>query len=645
MLSFSGTDGESPQNSLTLSGSTLYGMTGSGGANSDGNIFSIKRDGSGFQNLLSFSGTNGIGPDGDLTVSGSTLYGMTWGGGANGDGDIFRINTDGSGFRNLLSFTGANGAHPDGGLTVSGSTLYGMTGNGGANGDGNIFRVSTDGTGFQTLLSFSGTSGAYPGAYPVGSLTLSGSTLYGTTGSGGANSDGNVFRVNTDGSGFQNLLSFNGTNGSVPRDLTLIGSTLYGMTAGGGANSNGNIFTINTNGSGFQNLLSFTGTGGAHPGEWPLGDVTVSGSTLYGTTSEGGAIGDGVVFSLTDSSLAVGTTLSWNQPGGGSWNSANNWDGNRIPGNNHQDTAIFGTAIGSNTATVTLDGSWTIGGLTFNTTGGGSYTISRSAGDSTSTLTLTGTGTSFPLTNSGGNHTIAVPVVLGTNVSVSTAPGSSLTFSSPISGSGSLTKTDAGALILAGSNIYSGGTEVDNGTLVAANGTNGSATGSGTVTLNGGTLASGPGGGSISGVVQIGSVASEIAPGGIGSIGNLTIGSLVTASNLTTLNFDLTTPGGSGDLLIITSPNGLTLAQHTAITFGTSPMAPGEYPLIGGSFGTPTLSYFDLPTAPSGSAYSLIVDQGYIDLVVVPEPSAFALLAAATVGLLGHAWRRRRRTA
>ena len=92
--------------------------------------------------------------------------------------------------------------------------------------------------------------------------------------------------------------------------------------------------------------------------------------------------------------------------------------------------------IGSNTATVTLDGSWTIGGLTFNTTGGGSYTISRSAGDSTSTLTLTGTGTSFPLTNSGGNHTIAVPVVLGTNVSVSTAAGSSLTFSGPVSGSG-----------------------------------------------------------------------------------------------------------------------------------------------------------------------------------------------------------------
>ena len=45
------------------------------------------------------------------------------------------------------------------------------------------------------------------------------------------------------------------------------------------------------------------------------------------------------------------------------------------------------------------------------------------------------------------------------------------TYTGAISGSGSVTKTGAGALALAGSNIYSGGTEVDNGTLVASNGT------------------------------------------------------------------------------------------------------------------------------------------------------------------------------
>ena len=155
------------------------------------------------------------------------------------------------------------------------------------------------------------------------------------------------------------------------------------------------------------------------------------------------------------------------------------------------------------------------------------------------------------------------------NAQLTFANPNAQTYSGMITGSGSLTKTGTGVLTLTGSNIYTGGTTVEVGILVAANGSNGSATGSGSVTLSGGTLASGSGGGSIAGEVEIGSLASEIAPGGIGSIGKLTIGSLLTASNLTTLNFDLTTPGGSGDLLVVTG--NLALAPNTAITFGTDP--------------------------------------------------------------------------
>ena len=157
---------------------------------------------------------------------------------------------------------------------------------------------------------------------------------------------------------------------------------------------------------------------------------------------------------------------------------------------------------------------------------------------------------------------------------------------------------------------------------MAANGAKGSATGSGNVTLSGGTLASGPGGGSISGGVLIGSVASEIAPGGVGSIAQLIIGSLITASGLTTLEFDLTTPGGSGDLLTIT--NSLTLAPDTAITFATDPTAVGDYPLIGGNFGTPRSATSPSPRPRRASMYSLstTVAPGYIDLVVArPCPS------------------------
>ena len=42
-----------------------------------------------FTTLLSFSGSNGSNPYGGLTVSGSTLYGMTSQGGSSDDGTVF----------------------------------------------------------------------------------------------------------------------------------------------------------------------------------------------------------------------------------------------------------------------------------------------------------------------------------------------------------------------------------------------------------------------------------------------------------------------------------------------------------------------------------------------------------------------------
>jgi autotransporter-associated beta strand protein len=345
--------------------------------------------------------------------------------------------------------------------------------------------------------------------------------------------------------------------------------------------------------------------------------------------------------------VVSGIAGSWTGSTGGSWANGNNWANNAIPGL-LGDTAYFGTSIGSNTATVTMDGARTLSGLSFSTTGGGSYTLSRSSGDTTSVLTLAATGgASVPVSINGGNQAIAVPVVLGSNMMVSTTAGSSLTISGPISESAvgsSVTLAGSGRVILSASNTYTGGTVVQSGILVAANGSNGSATGSGIVTLDGGTLASDPiAGGSISGEVLPGSGASVIAPGGLGSVGKLTIGSLVTASNLT-LDFELTTPGGSNDLLTIT--NSLTLNPNTAITFGTDPTAYGDYRLISyGSFAG-SLSDFDLPGAPPNTMYTLstTVDPGYIDLVVaVPEPSTLVLLGTAAIGLLGWAWRRRSR--
>jgi uncharacterized repeat protein (TIGR03803 family) len=58
------------------------------------------------------------------------------------DGTIFSIQTEGSGFTSLYSFTGgSDGAAPEGSLILSGNTLYGMTVNGAVSDAGTIFDV------------------------------------------------------------------------------------------------------------------------------------------------------------------------------------------------------------------------------------------------------------------------------------------------------------------------------------------------------------------------------------------------------------------------------------------------------------------------------------------------------------------------
>ena len=76
-----------------------------------GNIFSINTDGTGFQNLFSFNGTNGAYPYGDLTLSGSTLYGMTYMGGS-GKGNIFRSTPMAPAFRTCSRSTAPTGLIP-----------------------------------------------------------------------------------------------------------------------------------------------------------------------------------------------------------------------------------------------------------------------------------------------------------------------------------------------------------------------------------------------------------------------------------------------------------------------------------------------------------------------------------------------------
>jgi autotransporter-associated beta strand protein len=168
--------------------------------------------------------------------------------------------------------------------------------------------------------------------------------------------------------------------------------------------------------------------------------------------------------------LALSTTAApivgvWVNGGGGNWSSPANWSGGYIPGA-PQDTAIFASASTPGTATVSLDMSVSLAGLTFSPTGGASYLISPV---STSGLTLSNTAGPATLVSSSGTNTIDVPITLQSNLSVSASSGSILTISGNIEESGgsrSLTFGGGGKLILSGVNSNRGGTIVSNGTLI-----------------------------------------------------------------------------------------------------------------------------------------------------------------------------------
>ena len=301
LVIFAGTNGARVTAPLTAgTNGEIYGVTGLGGTNNNGTIFRIDADGN-FSSLFSFGtlapNTNGIstnysgvGPSVSLALGpDGNFYGMCVAGGTNGYGTIFRVTTNGS-FTTLVNFSGTNGLYlgsrslGTGSMTVGrdgnfyGVSRYGganWTGsaNAGTNGCGTVFRLTVGGT-FTTLVNFTGTNGAAPGAEPAASLIQGADgNLYGTTGYGGTNDEGTIFKVTTNGV-LTSLFSFAslvtngdtangnfGTNysGSVAVNGLTPGAdgSFYGSTAYGGLGGEGTVFRVTTNGA-FTTLYSFS---------------------------------------------------------------------------------------------------------------------------------------------------------------------------------------------------------------------------------------------------------------------------------------------------------------------------------------------------------------------------------------------------
>jgi uncharacterized repeat protein (TIGR03803 family) len=274
---------------LTTDGSRLYGYYAVTGA---ANTVAADMDGSGYTLLHGYTSEVG-----KMVVSGTTIYGMTHSGGNNSVGSIYSMNTDGTGLQTLHSFSWLDGDYPYGSLTLIGSTLYGTTWSGGTGGEGTVFKMNTNSGDYAVLHNFSG--GANDGANPWGGLTLLGSYLYGTAG-GGDTGGGTVFGIKVDGSDFHLLHTFAGgavgpgTENCPNPDLALVGETLYGTTARQG-NTGSALFAIDAAGN-YRMVHEFTGVdGGAGSGCV----FATDGTTLYGATAAGGPSGGGTIFALT----------------------------------------------------------------------------------------------------------------------------------------------------------------------------------------------------------------------------------------------------------------------------------------------------------------------------------------------------------
>jgi uncharacterized repeat protein (TIGR03803 family) len=116
--------------------------------------------------------------------------------------------------------------------------LYGVTNgtdNGLPNGYGHFFSFNPA-TGVVTSLhAFNGADGSSPVIDPV---FLSDGYFYGTARSGGVNDLGVVYRIKPDGTAFQKLYDFNGTDGNDPSGglASFCDGFLYGSTIQGGVN-------------------------------------------------------------------------------------------------------------------------------------------------------------------------------------------------------------------------------------------------------------------------------------------------------------------------------------------------------------------------------------------------------------------------
>ena len=437
-----------------------------GGASFD---ISGANGGRAIQDLTGVAGTTVVLGGNSLTVG--TANSTSFAGNISGTGGLTK---QGSG---TLTLTGANTY--SGVTTVSGGTLAGNTTSLQGNivnnaavvfdqgGDG-TYAGNMAGSGSLTLTGGGNVTLSGTNTY-TGGTTVSGGTLTGTTTSLRGNITNNaavVFNQTTSGT-YSGVMSGTGTLTKTGTGTVILttSNTYSGLTTisdgvlqlGNGGTTGMIAGNVVVNGA--DSLLTFnrsdaitfagdiSGTGGI----MLMGPGTVA-LTGNNTFSGGTAIGGGIVQVASDAAFgAAGTTLKIG--GGATVQALASFTSNRPVG-----LIGMGGTFDTNGNTLTLGGT---------ITGGGALTKTGAG-----TLILTGTnsysgGTTVEAGTVQGNS-VSLQGAITNNASVVFDQGTDGIYAGAMSGTGSLTKTGAGNLILNGTNTYVGGTTVSGGTLTGS---------------------------------------------------------------------------------------------------------------------------------------------------------------------------------
>jgi len=278
-------DGNNPQSGLTLGwDGNLYGTTVRGGTSDSGTVFKY-RDG---VTTVLYSFTNST--DGaypwvpPIQLPDGNLYGLTYNG--TSPGRAYKLNPT-TGAYTVIAVVPNQTTSPL--ILGTDGNMYGTTPAGGASGLGTVFQLTTKGK-LKIIHSFSSSAGeGQRPAAPV--MQAADGKLYGTTAWGGANSNGTVYVMSMSGGGYKTLHDFQTLDGKNSSSGLVQGSDgfLYGAALTGGANSLGTLFKVDTKGKSFQKLWDFSNIIPGQSGDSPMSTPTLhTNGIIYGTTNHGG---------------------------------------------------------------------------------------------------------------------------------------------------------------------------------------------------------------------------------------------------------------------------------------------------------------------------------------------------------------------